>query len=460
MMAPQYTRVVAIDDNEDHLQKIVWGLGKAGFCPVPLFFEDGKLANPPSEPLPWVRIVFTDIHLVDGGPNNEKVHAANIVRCLKKIVGGGPYVLIFWSQYPADAERMRQLIEQTALGAGLTRPIDYGAIDKNLVFNISPGGATSAFDALKLRDLILAKINSLHTLAAAISWEDRVTRAAARTTDRLFSLVQTSTKPVDDWEDLLAFLACEAVGKARAVDSLAGALDSALLPLLEDQLDLIGAEPASEDQNLERLQQIVAREGRRKCPKSIPVPALNSSYLIDEATSQRTGRMWERGMVTELGSGYINSGEFIRAFGLDDATLLRQEFTYRDLTPDERRAAKLHVLELGPECDHVQGKMSTQRYLVALLVPASLLDACTQKKGESIQYRNDSIVDVGQVRLKEAADADFHLLVSCRCYMALAAKTSVDGRCRFRLLRSVLEEIVHRYTSHSRRPGVMRWSVK
>lgn len=459
-MTPQYTRVAAIDDNEDHLQKIVWGLGKAGFCPVPFFFEDGKLENPPSVPIPWVRIVFTDIHLVGGGPNNEKVHAANIVRCLKKIVGAGPYALIFWSQYPADGQRMTQLIEETAPGSGLTRPIGYGAIDKNLVFKIAPGGASSAFDALKLRDLIVDSIKSLHTLAVAISWEDRVTRAAARTTNRLFSLVQSSAKPVDDWESLLAFLACESVGKARAVGSLAGALDSALLPLLEDQLDLIGAEPAMVDQDLERLQAIVAADGRRKCPKSIPVPALNASYLIDEATSEQDGKMWERGMVTQLGPGYVNSGDFVRAFGLDDAALLRQEFTCRDLTTDERRLAKLHIVELGPECDHVQGKMSTQRYLVALLVPASLFDACTLKKGDSIQYRNDSVVDVGQVRLKEASDADFHLLVSCRCYMTLAAKTSVNGRCRFRLRKSVLEELVHRYTSHSRRPGLMRWQVK
>jgi len=456
-MIPVHTRVAAIDDVEDHLQKIVWGLGKAGFCPIPFFFEDGKLQNEPAQPVPGIRIVFTDIHLIGGGPNQEKTHAANIIRCLKKIVSSGPYVLIFWSQYAVEEkDRMVKLIEERAGEAGLTPPIGYAAIDKKLVFNISPvEGEGDGFNPVKLRELILEKIKSFKTLAVVTSWEDRVERAAARTTNRLFDLAKPSPTPADDWERLLAFLACETVGRTQAKESLRNALDLALLPLLEDQLALIGNEPSSAAEDLENLLGVVSAEGRLQCPDAISIPHLNSSYLIDETGLDASSRMWERGMVTELGAGFINSGEFVRAFGHDNATLIRNEFAFKELSG----RARLHVVELGPECDHVQGKLVTHRYLLALLVPESLIRDCreTSRSSGNIRYRNESVLDSGRIRLRETADQDWHLLISCRCFMTLAAQIAVDGRCRFRLRRALLEEVAHRYITHARRPGVMRW---
>lgn len=462
-MIPLHSRVAAIDDNEDHLQKIVWGLGKAGFCPVPFFFDDGKLENAPEQPLPGLRIVFTDIHMVGGGPQNEKLHAANIIQCLKKIVGDGPYVLIFWSQFPEESDKILSLIQERAAATKLTLPIGHASIDKNQVFKLAPGEGSDDFDASKLRDLILERIKDFKTLAVATSWEDRAARAAARTTDRLFRLVKDSATATDDWEKLLAFLACEAVGQHQAREGLTAALDAALLPLLEDQLSLIGSEPTPAAEDLQRLLAVVSADGRRECPPAVATSQLNTSYLIEELGEPTETRMWTRGTVTALGSGYINSGKFINAFGRDDASLIRHEFATRDLEAEEKSATKLHVVELGPECDHVQGKVSTHRYLLALLVPNSLIGAFTgvaktsKKASSSIRYRNDSVMDIGKVSLKTTPPGEWHLLVSCRCFMSLAAKTEIDGKPSFRLRRALMEEVAHRYSTHARRPGVMRF---
>lgn len=455
-MIPLYSRVVAIDDVEDHLQKIVWGLGKAGFSALPFFFEDGRLENPPERPLPGIRIVFTDIHLVGGGPNNEKTHAANIIRCLKKIVASGPYVLIFWSQFPGDGDKISSLIAERAAEAGLAPPLGYAAIDKNDVFKIDSPDGNQDFDAAKLRQLILEKVSAFKTLAVAASWEDRVARAAARTTDRLFELVEGAAGTSDDWAKLLAFLACEAVGQHEAREDLIPALDAALLPLLEDQLSLIGDEPVPEQEDVQVLLDIVSANERCECPPSVAKSRLNASYLIEEFTNDAGASMWARGTVTALGSGFINSGEFVRAFRHDDATLIRREFAVRDLKDEEKRSTRLHVVELGPECDHVQGKVSTHRYLLALLVPEAVLSAFYhgKKLSGSTRYHNDSVMNVGKVMLKEG---EWFLLISCRCFMALAASTDIDGRPAFRLRRALMEEVAHRYTTHARRPGVMRF---
>ena len=462
-MIPFYSRVAAIDDDEDHLQKIVWGLGKAGFCAIPFRFEDGQLENPPSQPLDGLRIVFSDIHLIGGGPNNEKTHAANIIRCLKKIVTTGPYVLIFWSQYPEDSAKINDLIQQRASKAGLTPPIGYAAIDKNTVFNIGAKDGNDEFNAGKLRDLILEKIRPFRTLAVATSWEDRVARAAASTTDRLFELVKSSANAAVDWENLLAFLACEAVGQEAAKEGLTSALDAALLPLLEDQLSLIGNEPAAAADDVQRLLDIVSVVGKCKRPAVVENSQLNSSYLIEEVTANSLIPMWTRGMVTALGPDFINSESFEKAFGRSESALIRQEFAPDDLTPLVAQSARLHIVELGPECDHVQGKVSTHRYLLALLVPASDLWAFTiggkanRKPTSSSRFRNDSVMDIGKISLSTSLPGEWHLLVSCRCFMALAAKMGIDGKPSFRLRRALIEEVAHRYATYARRPGVMRF---
>lgn len=466
-MIPLHSRVAAIDDVEDHLQKIVWGLGKAGFCAIPFFFEDGKLESPPDQPLPGIRIVFTDIHMIGGGQHNDTVHASNIIKCLKKIVGEGPYVLIFWSQFPEDHERIARLIEERASDAKLTLPIGYEAINKADVFKLSFHSDADDFDADKLRNLILDKIRKFKTLAVATSWEERASRAAARTTNRLFSLVKASATAPEDWEKLLAYLACEAVGQQEARKSLTGALDEALLPLLEDQLSLIGNEPSPAVEDIQRLLDIVNANGKPARPPSVVASQLNTSYLVEEFSGEGVTPMWGRGTVTELGSGFINSGPFVQAFGREASVLVQEEFATRDLDVDEQRQTRLHVVELGPECDHVQAKVSTHRYLLALLVPASLIGAFTgqQMRGGKVpsspRYGNDSVMDVGKLTLKGAQQdslpEECHLLVSCKCFMALAAQTNIDGKPRLRLRRALLEEVAHRYATHARRPGVMRF---
>jgi len=461
-MIPSYSKVVAIDDNEDHLHKIVWGLGKAGFCAIPFLFEDGRLEGAPKNPLTGVRVVFSDIHMVGGGQNVEKVHADNIIRCLRAIVGSGPYVLIFWSQFPGDAQQIQTRICERMKERELPAPIGFAAIDKNAVMRIGEGLENDEFDANRLRELIVAELQQFRTLAVALSWEDRAARAAARTTNRLFDLVRRSVNVPEDWENLLAHLAYEAVGPA-AKEDLTSALDAALLPLLEDQLTLIGKDEPPAREDIQRLMDLVGGEARPERPSGVAVPLLNASYLIEELPTPTTANSWGRGIVTELGNSFINSGEFVQAFGCNDAILIRQEFATRDLESEERRAVKLQVVELGPECDHVQSKIATHRYLLALLVPSELIGAFTGqpangKKQTTRRLRNDSVIDVGEIAFEGTSEQSWHLLVSCRCFMSRAAKIPVNGRPRFRLRRLTIEELAHRYITHARRPGVMRFT--
>lgn len=453
-MIPRYSRVAAIDDNAEHLKAIAWGLSLAGFCPVPFLFEDGELASPPPEPVSGIRIVFTDIHMIGGAAINNKMHASIIIKCLKVIAASGPYALIFWSMFPGDVDQIKQIIEIDGPGAGLTTPIGYGAIDKGAVLG---AGSPANFDAQALRDLILAQVRSFPTLATAAQWEMRASEAAAKTTNAVFSLtqVQTSEERTKEWESLLAYLGTEAVGQTIAATNIDAALDSALLPILEDQISFVGGNSTVKISDTHPLH--VALSGSRpKRPKGISVARLNASYLIDEAGAASPKGEFERGMVFQLPGSFVNSGDFMRQFGREKSELLHKEFLCSDgVTAEQISALPLHVIELGPECDHVQGKVSTHRFLLALLVPVALMSLCEKKRGG---YNNDSVMNAGQIAFKRAPADEFNLLISTRCFMALAPGASIGGQCKFRLRRISIEEVVHRYTSHTRRPGVMRFN--
>lgn len=454
-MIPRYSRVAAIDDNEEHLKAITWGLSQAGFCPVPFRFDDGDLLPAPEAPITGMRIVFADIHMASGNLDNLKMHAGIIIQCLNKIAASGPYALIFWSMYPGDVEMMKSLIEADAPGTGVTPPIAYGSIDKNMVLGADGSGT---FDAEALRTLIGEQMGNFPTLAIAAHWEMRAAEAAAKTTNTVFLLTPTqiAEQRTKSWESLLAFLAAEAVGPEVAPQSIDAALDSALLPILEDQLSFIGGPPATPIPETHPLRVALSVSPRPLRPDGISVAQLNAGYLIDEAGAASPKGEFERGMVIQLPGSFINSGPFIRQFGKERSDLIREEFLLKDkvVTAEQLSQLTLHIVELGPECDHVQGKLSTHRYLLALLVPSALISLCHSKK---LGYKNLSVIDAGLMAFKRSPQDEFHLLISTRCYMTLAPGSALGGLCRFRLRRLSIEEVVHHYTTHARRPGVMRF---
>jgi hypothetical protein len=367
----------------------------------------------------------------------------------------GPYALIFWSMYPKDASEIQKLIEADGPGTGLTLPIAYGFIDKNAVLGADGSGR---FDAEELRKLIAEQMKNFPTLATAGQWEMRAAEAAAKTTDAVFSLLQTSTveQRTEAWASLLAFLAAEAVGPKVAPNNIHAALDSALLPILEDQLSFVGGTSATPIPETHPLRTALSVSPRPKRPDGISVARLNASYLIDEAGAASPKGEFERGMVIQLSEDFINSCQLIRQFGKERSDLICAEFLLKgkEMTAEQLSQLTLHVVELGPECDHVQGKVSIHRYLLALLVPSALISLCYSKKSG---YNNQSVIDVGLMAFKNAPQEEFHLLISTRCFMTLPPSSALGGLCRFRLRRLSIEEVVHHYTTHARRPGVMRF---
>lgn len=465
-MIPQNIKVVALDDVEDHLIKIVRGLGRAGFSVSPFFFDDGELEDVPPRLLEGVRIVFSDIHMSNGS-QDHKVNGATIANCLRKIIHPGPFVIIFWSQYPRESSKVFKEICERLEEVGHIAPIGFGSISKGEVLALSEN--PDLFDLSELKVKIFEEVKKFQPLLFTAAWEDKVFRASAKTTNKLFSLTSTYEvkHKLKEWGKLTAFLGAQAIGGVNAKKNIQSAVDQALLPLVEDNLSLmVGDCESFADSIVDHIND----NGKVKIPRKISVSQLQTGYLIEEVDGDLNSMGSIRGVVIELASSFVNSGPFINSFGYERDELIKKEFlNYQEtLNKEEAAQIKLHAVELGAECDHINNKVSTYRYLLAILVPIELMKlfngegrGAEDEKGE-LKFNNMSVMDAGCFSIKtnpHGEAGDFHLLISCRCFMALAKGKSAAGVPRFRLRRALLEEVAHRYVTHARRPGVMRFAA-
>ena len=111
---PRYSRVVAIDDREDHLKAIAWGLSQAGFARC----RSASMMvtfSPPEAPIAGIRIVFTDIHgsWEPGQPQDALRHHHPVPQqdCRLR-----PPCVDLLSMFPGDVQQMKDLIEADGPG--------------------------------------------------------------------------------------------------------------------------------------------------------------------------------------------------------------------------------------------------------------------------------------------------------------------------------------------------------
>lgn len=449
-MIPQFVRVAAIDNEQEHLDKIYSALVSAGYWVMPFLFDLGTIKPTPPQPFNGVRIIFSDIHLGIGGMNNIAQHTLAIMSSLKKIVCDGPYVVIFWTAFPQDAKDVFAEMMNRAKDFDLVVPVGFGCIDKKLVLGLEQEPEQLADLTSQVNEAIL----SCGALLLSISWEERVFQAAVRSTHRLFDLTRAAGEEgaLSRWHKLLAFLSTEAVGSAQAQTSPVAAMDAALLPVLEDRLD-VSAEYVS------GLNALLAEQFGHD-PDGVSQSSLNTHYLVSVLTDPSGFQPSSRGMVSIVDrAGWDQACPEL--WGASCNEVLGHEF----LMPgnyvgdnDFLNSLTPCVVTLTPECDDVQGKVYSYRYLLAVFIPVADVDKARYFSKKQRKYSNLSIFDVGVLSL-DLGDGikDYCLLVSCNRFFAKPVKDLLHVQPKLRLRRATLEELSHHYTTHARRPGVMRF---
>lgn len=449
-----FSRVVALDNNQDDLDAIVRALGRAGYSAIPYLFDLADFVPPITQPCAGLRLVFSDIHLTPTSSINGVDHAATIGNFLKQIVPGGPYGVIFWSKHEADETKIVSELISRSQDIGFNLPVFFGFMDKN---KVGIGQSDTEINYELLRDLIREQVAKSQSLSVVMDWEERILSAATQASNSLFQVIAGAqeidkSQISEEWLHLLSFLSQEAVGKSAAISNASSALDNALLPVLEDQLRIQISNTLEADnpigKNLES-----SGDAKLKLSSSISRASLNSFYLVEDFEDGKTLPYNFRGVISKL-NGETESFTLTH-FGAEWIEILYSEFIFdgekavRDKQLAER--ARPCLISLSAECDEVQGKIPSHRYLLGVVFdPADLKNFLRSGRLARAALQNIGLVRIGGL--------EQCVLVSCRRFTSEhSVSFSFPVSPVARLRRNTLEEIIHHYTTHARRPGVMRF---
>ncbi|MCU1720225.1 hypothetical protein [Pseudomonas sp. 5P_5.1_Bac1] len=457
-----FSRVVVIDDQQKHLDIIIRALGRAGFGAIG-YHTDAGIINPPPSPCNGVRLVFSDIHLTPMSAISGVDNVGILGPFLKDVVQDGPYGLILWSKNAHDEEEIVQNLIDRADDLGIQLPVFFGFIDKKNVLTGFDDYAEEVDDDNQeiFKNLIFSEIEKCPILKAVMEWEERAFLAANFATNSLFKLSRDPNTTVQNerWLELISYLAQEAIGRTAAKNDPFKALDNALLPIVEDQLRYSLPDPSANA--IKIIKDKLDEQKRLSLPSGVSTAKLHSFYLVENLEKNNTQHHF-RGTVSTIKPDDFDN--FIATcFASKWRSLLFDEFIVpgkdRVISDEARKDVKLleHVvpclISLTPECDDVQGKVVTQRYLLGVLADRDYHRFIF----DNGNLARDALHRIGII---DHDGKEKMLVASCRRFLAIpsSAAKNLPFEATMRLRRATIEELSHHYTTYTRRPGVMRFS--
>ena len=431
---------------------------------------------PPEGGHPFLRVVFTDLNLAElGGVPETAALWATLVGVLKQLVSpnSGPYLLVFWTRVGAKAAEVKEMLYARAGELdGIPCPIDVLELSKGPFLIPAPAeksfneGLREFYGALhanidQLRQAIEGAVATDPQLNAVAAWESRAAEAAALAVNEVHRCARADTEDAsrvgEALKKTLAKIAVAASGTTAAQAGPARALDAGMLDIVVDQFG------ASVDQ-AEYVAIIQVAIGTALAEdinfaNNVAMYAeLNTFFHVDREVG--TAKSWDRGVV--IAARPLTEGN---ALGFRPSDFLTSEFLFpQELIPDHQRAqAPGHLqqirgahsfvlVELGADCDHAQDHNRTRRFLVGLEIPQDLLYlACPIEPGK---LRNGALELLGPWKIDGTVK---YLLVSCRRFWTWQKQTPPASAPRYRLRASLVDKLLHRYSTWSSRPGIVEF---
>jgi hypothetical protein len=472
-------RAVAVDDEPGHLLSITTGLSTIGIPCMGYWYDrdTSELRPPPPEGgLPYLRLLFTDLNLAElGGVPDTSVLWAAVVSVLKQIVSkdSGPYLLVFWTRVGAKAAEVKEMLYARAEQLeGVPCPIDVLEMSK-AQFLVEPPkgkdfdeGLREFYAALhanieRLKEAVGAAVATNTTLNAVSAWETRAADAAALAVNEVHRCAsadeQDPAKIGESLTRVVAKIASAAAGSAAAQAEPARAVDAGMLDILVDQF---GASVDAPEYRATVTAAIgPALGGAITFADNAAMHAeLNTFFHVDREIA--SVKSWDRGVVIaalppidEDALGFnpveIVTSEFL--FGPDQVPRQRREQAPGHLQLLQQPGAVV-LVEMGADCDHAQDQDRTRRFLVGLEIPQDLVYLASP--GRDGKLRNGALELLGPWNIDGAVK---YLLVSCRRYWTWQRRTPPPGAPRYRLRASLVDKLLHRYSSWSSRLGIIEF---
>jgi hypothetical protein len=407
-----------------------------------------------------VRIIVIDINLRESqNTQDAKILYPTIESVLKKLNPVGPYYLIFWSRYKALPEEIVNYFSARSKDE-ITAPIGWGYLDKTEFQDDE--------DIEKLKETISNLIGEVCVFRLLLGWENRTSQAASQTLSDIYQIASSQNDngwKIDDTKEkliaLLTHVAHGAIGHKNSVDLTNHAVETGLLPILEDNFLGMTSDEDIQTLNVE-WKECLIKLGDTRALEDLSdedLSNLNAFYNLEEVTAEYS--KCKRGVFVTLADDVKEDRElFCSLFGSENSykKLVAEEFLFNNdignkkFRNDLRGKIKLGWLEVGAACDHAQRKNRLHKYLLSALVPLECLEMVCKNSDSGISRKAHE--GVYRSPLLQYKDEQYVLLVSFRYSAGLHQDSSVLDEPIFRLKEQIINEIAFTWSKHSIRPGI------
>ncbi len=424
-------RIVAIDDQKEHLAGLANCLNQNGFACLQIPFK-GELTG--IKPCPDVRVIFADLQLVPGPRSDHLVDFTGIGGLLATIKPIGPYFIFLWTQHPEQASGLLAYLNER-LGTGVTKPYDVRPLSKSR--HMDQDGNISDE---KLMEEIVDITRGLPQVGALFDWEGRVLRAAGRTVSSVLDLASTgeTEERSDRLGGILGRLGVEAVGRNHVEGDRFKAVNDALLPILADRISKTGVNETDDELWRAALSIPDPRE-------SLPVEdAARLNRLVHIADPGNTSSA-ARGAVVPLPDS--RRANFQDQFGITETEAAGKYFRCKDFDPGRSRFRWV-LVQCQAACDYAQSNSGSVPFYLGLDFPEA--HRPTGGKMPQSIWRGPAFEFGGEIR---------RLRVNAGFPVALAGTELQPIEPLYRLREHILNDLVYHLHSHGARPGMMSFGA-
>lgn len=447
-----HSKIVAIDNDKEHLGLITEGLLRIGLPTIPVHYDMVTGLNMPLifEPR-RIRILFLDLNLSDIENPSGTISTITepIKEVLKELSPIGPYCIGFWTRHPDLVEKVMSQIVQRDENQEVPLPIKYVVIDKTPFLPID-----GEHDPSALCKAIVSALMDHKVFLALLAWESEVEKAAAQTLWTVNELVRNPQSNgislVDkDLVDVLKNLAIAAWGKKRAKADPGRAVTRGLTPLLMDHVDRI----VGDNTYSQLWDEAITGGWNRPLPRCVPPAVLNSHCLVDLNIHSHDSRgAWLEFTITALNKRSL----WKKYFGTTRVKLL-EEF----INPGKRRKAteirnsvKLGLVECTAACDFFHDKAPLLRYIFCAMVPSEYEKYVFWEAPDRYK-KHDAIHKIETISIEEK---EYLLYLNFKFVLSLPPANDIlkpkITRVALRVRSQVLTDITAKYASHTTRLGI------
>ena len=421
-------RVIAIDDEQKHLEGLTHGLNRYGAACLPVLF-DGHAAM---APCPHVRVIFADLHLSGGPPGDHNRDFALIGGLLEGTIRpAGPYFIVLWTQYPEQAVALQDFLVERL--QDVAKPFTVESLDK--IDHLDPDGNVTNPETLV--EAIEQIVAGQPKIGALLNWEERVLGAAADTVSSISDMAEKAAEDADSSEQvgrLLRNLAIASVGKDHVDEDRFRAVNEALLPILADRIASMRSRET--DDRLWR----VAIGDVNAGPGLTNVEVAKLNRLLHIACPTEVSAWSERGSVIPL-PNRASGDNFRRTFGLEQDVAACKSFGCRNFDGNDARFRWV-LVQSQAACDYAQVRPGPLSFHLGLCLPAGNV-----RRGSlpAALWTSPCFEFHGEAFLHVNASFQMHFPRTAR---------RMDTPL-FRLREPLLNELIHQLHKHGARPGIV-----